>query len=94
MAYEEERRTYLNTELVIAGDFNQWDSLWGGDNVHSDPRQGEGTLIVDFMAKHGLLSLLPRGTPTFFGDHDSRRWNSTLNLILATEDLAREPLRC
>ena len=93
-AYENERRTYQNVELFVAGDFNRWDSLWGGNEVQSDTRQGEGTPIVNFMAEHGLQSLLPRGTPTFFGDHNSRRRLSTIDLVLATEDLAGNMLRC
>ena len=93
-AYKNERRTHQNIELIIAGDFNCWDSFWGGNEVHSDTYQGEGTLIVDFMAEHGLQSLLPRGTPTFFNDHSSRRRLSTIDLILATEDLAGNMLKC
>ena len=54
-------------EIIITGDFNRHDSLWGGDHVGASPRQGEADDIVDLMADLGLQSLLPRGSITYEG---------------------------
>jgi hypothetical protein len=51
-------------EVVIAGDFNRHDQLWGGDNV-SLVRQGEADLIIDLMNEFALSSLLRRGSKIF-----------------------------
>ena len=51
-------------EVVFAGDFNQHDQLWGGDEV-SLVRQGEANQIIDLMSDLALSSLLPRGTKTW-----------------------------
>lgn len=55
--------TGRRTDVLLAGDFNRHDILWGGDEV-SVRRQGEGQPIVDLMNERGLCSLLPRGTKT------------------------------
>jgi hypothetical protein len=44
-------------EILIMGDFNQHDQLWGGDDV-SLGRQGEADLIINLMNKCALSSLL------------------------------------
>ena len=44
-------------ELVIAGDFNRHDQLWGGDDV-SLGRQGEADQIINLMSDLALSSLL------------------------------------
>ena len=31
--YDEEKRSHRDIELIIAGDFNRWDSLWGGNEI-------------------------------------------------------------
>ena len=48
-------------KLIIVGDFNRHDNLWGGDTV-SDSRQGEAEPIIEMMAEFRLISLLRRGT--------------------------------
>lgn len=62
----EETRTRIGTrvDVVLAGDFNRHDQLWGGDNV-SRERQGEADPIIDLMSEHALRSLLRRGTKTW-----------------------------
>jgi hypothetical protein len=40
-------------EILITGDFNRHDQLWGGDGIGRTWRQGEGTPIIDMMAEHG-----------------------------------------
>jgi hypothetical protein len=44
-------------EILIMGDFNRHDQLWGGDDV-SLGRQGEADLIINLMNKCALSSLL------------------------------------
>lgn len=47
-----------NLELVITGDFNRWDLLWGGNSLASHTRQGEGQLLIDLMSDLDLQLLL------------------------------------
>ena len=47
-------------EIIIAGDFNRHNTLWGGNTV-SDERQGEAEPIIMMMSEQGLTSLLKRG---------------------------------
>ncbi len=76
-------------EVVIAGDFNRHDQLWGGDGVSLE-RQGEGDRIIDLMSDLALSSLLPRGTKTWHGgEHET-----TIDLVLASEDLTASTVRC
>ena len=68
-----------STRLVLAGDFNRHDSLWGGQGA-SWRRQGEGEPILQFMAEHQLWSALPQGTTTYSNDSTSKE--STIDLML------------
>ncbi|KAJ6442475.1 reverse transcriptase [Purpureocillium lavendulum] len=81
--------TGRRTDVVLAGDFNHHDFLWGVDEV-SARRQGEGEPIIDLMSEHGLCSLLPRGTKTWQGPESE----STIDLVLATSELADEMVAC
>lgn len=81
--------TGRRTDVVLAGDFNRHDLLWGGDDV-SAKRQGEAEPIIELMNQHGLCSLLPRGTKTWQG----RVAESTIDLVLATSELAEEMVEC
>ena len=76
-------------EVVMAGDFNRHDQLWGGDGVSLE-RQGEGDQIIDLMSDFGLSSLLQRGTKTW------RRgeYETTIDLVLASEELAASTIKC
>lgn len=81
--------TGTRTDVILAGDFNRHDQLWGGDDV-SPLRQGEGDRIINLMDEHSLVSLLPRGTKTWqSGDAES-----TIDLVLASAELADQLLRC
>ena len=51
------RTTGTVVEVMIVGDFNRHDQLWGGDDVLLE-RQGEADLIIDFMNEFALTSLL------------------------------------
>jgi hypothetical protein len=78
-------------EILVTGDFNRHDQLWGGDAVARTPRQGEGTPIIDMMAEHDLQGLLPRGTVTW---QSSRGHQSTIDLTLASAGLTERLLKC
>ena len=86
-----ETRSKIGTrvDVVLAGDFNRHDQLWGGSDV-SRQRQGEADPIIDLMSEHALRSLLPRGTKTWQrGNHES-----TIDLVLASEELATSVIKC
>jgi len=75
--------------VILAGDFNRHDQLWGGDDVSAE-RQGEADPIIDLMGDYSLCSLLPRGTKT----RKRGRSETTIDLILASEELALTMLKC
>ena len=83
------RRAGQPVEVLIAGDFNRHDQLWGGDDV-SLVRQGEADQIIDLMGEFSLSSLLPRGTKTW----QDANHETTIDLVLASEGLAEAVLRC
>ncbi|KGQ02586.1 Retrovirus-related Pol polyprotein from type-1 retrotransposable element R1 [Beauveria bassiana D1-5] len=75
--------------LVNTCDTLRHDQLWGGNEV-SIVRQGEGDAIIDLMNELSLHSLLPRGTKTWqSGEHES-----TIDLVLASGELAEGVIRC
>jgi ribonuclease HI len=76
-------------DVVIVGDFNRHDQLWGGDDVSLE-RQGEADQIIDLMNELALSSLLRRGTKTWHGgDYDT-----TIDLVLASDELAASTIKC
>jgi hypothetical protein len=81
--------TGKRTDVILAGDFNRHDQLWGGDEV-TGRRQGEADPIIDLMDEHGLLSLLRRGTKTW----ERGGAESTIDLMLASSELAEEMVHC
>ncbi|KAM4058138.1 endonuclease-reverse transcriptase domain-containing protein [Hirsutella rhossiliensis] len=85
----EERGGAVESDFVVAGDFNRHDLLWGGDEVTAR-REGEAQSIIDLINDCGLCSLLPRGTKTWQG----RDSESTLDLVLALAELADEMVIC
>jgi hypothetical protein len=50
-------------DVVITGDFNRHDQMWGGDDI-SVVRQDEADPIIDLMNGFMLRSLLHKGTKT------------------------------
>lgn len=76
-------------EVIIAGDFNRHDQLWGGNDV-SPVRQGEADDIIDLMNELSLCSMLARGTKTWQGGDDEL----TIDLVLASEGLAESVIKC
>jgi hypothetical protein len=87
------RDTGTVVEILIMGDFNRHDQLWGGDDV-SLGRQGEADPIIDLMNECALSSLLKRGTKTWHGGGHSGDCESTINLVLALEDLTDLVIKC
>ncbi len=89
-----EKETCPQLEVILAGDFNRWDKLWGGNPVASNSRQGEGWLIIDLIADLDLRLLLPQGTITYRGRRAQSSHSSTLDLIFTTEKYATEVWIC
>lgn len=81
--------TGTRVNILLVGDFNRHDQLWGGDDVYPN-RQGEADLIIDLMSRRSLCSMLPRGTKTWQGPHSE----STIDLVLASAELAEEIIKC
>ncbi|KAF5973804.1 reverse transcriptase, partial [Fusarium bulbicola] len=86
---EVRRRSGRVVDVVIAGDFNRHDQMWGGDDVAA-ARQGEADPIIDLMNDFMLRSLLRRGTKTWQGGD----YETTIDLILASEELANSNIKC
>jgi hypothetical protein len=82
------RDTGAVVEVMIVGDFNRHDQLWGGDEV-SLGRQGEADPIIDLMNELALSSLLKRGTKTWHGGGQSGDCESTIDLALASDKFDR-----
>ena len=90
---EVRRDTGTVVEIMIVGDFNRHDQLWGGDDV-SLGRQGEADPIIDLMNEFALSSLLKRGTKTWQGGGQSGDCESTIDLVLASENLTDSMVKC
>ncbi|KAF4336646.1 reverse transcriptase [Fusarium beomiforme] len=86
---EVRRRSGRTVDVVITGDFNRHDQMWGGDDI-SVARQGEADPIIDLMNDFMLRSLLRRGTKTWQG----RNYKTTIDLVLASEELADATIKC
>ena len=80
-------------EVIIMGDFNRHDQLWGGDDVSLE-RQGEADPIIDLMDEFALSSLLKRGTKTWHGGGLGGDYASTIDLVLASENLTDSMVKC
>ncbi|CAG8080651.1 unnamed protein product [Penicillium nalgiovense] len=87
------RDTGTVVEIMITGDFNRHDQLWGGDDV-SLSRQGEADPIIDLMNEFALSSLLKRGTKTWHGGGHSGDCESTIDLVLASENFTDSMTKC
>ncbi|KAF5235112.1 hypothetical protein FAUST_7284 [Fusarium austroamericanum] len=75
--------------VVVVGDFNRHDQLWGGDDI-SLTRQGEADQIIHIMSEFDLTSLLPRETKTWSGGD----FETTVDLVLASTDIASSTVKC
>lgn len=63
-AITRERNNNLEFEVFIAGDFNGHDTVWGGNEMALETRQGEGSRILDLIEENNLQLLTQRGVPT------------------------------
>ena len=80
---ETRNRIGTRVDVILAGDFDRHDQLWGGDNV-SQEGQGEADPIVTLISENALCSLLLRGTKTW-----QRGSSETIiDLVLDSEELA------
>ncbi|TKA63056.1 hypothetical protein B0A49_08854 [Cryomyces minteri] len=79
-------------QVVVAGDFNRHDQVWGGDGVGEDPRQGEGDEILHEVQEFDLQLMLPRGTPTY--EHYDGTQSTTIDLVMTTSQLATNRTIC
>jgi hypothetical protein len=83
-------QTHTRLDVLVAGDFNRHDQLWGGQDVLLGQRQGEADPIVDFIGDFSLHSLLPRGVKTWARNGQE----STIDLIFASDELAATLIKC
>jgi ribonuclease HI len=90
-AIEKEKEQCPGLELVIAGDFNRHDLLWGGEEVGLGTRQGEAQGIREFIETNDLQLLLPRGTITWERDGIAA---STIDLVCSSERLFSDRVKC
>jgi ribonuclease HI len=90
---EVQRDSGTVVEVMVVGDFNRHDQLWGGDDV-SLTRQGEAEPIIDIMNEFSLSSLLKRGTKTWHGGGQTGDCESTIDLVLASENLTDSMVKC
>ena len=71
------RQKYPQAQLVLGGDFNRHDPLWG--RVGRD-RLGEAEPLVQFILQHQLWSALPHSTITYH--NNGNRQQTTIDLML------------
>lgn len=45
-AYRQEKDQCPELELILTGDFNRWNTLWGGSAIAHYPRQGEAIPLL------------------------------------------------
>ncbi len=83
------RKVPKELQVLLLGDFNRHDQLWGGDEVAS-ARQGEADPVIELMSAQAMHSLLPRGTKTW----QRGEMETTIDLTLATSGLAAAMTRC
>ena len=84
------RHPHRDFEIVIAGDFNRHDVLWGGPSVGNT--HGEGQPILDLMIEFDLQSLLPIGRLTW--ESPGRDAATTIDLVLASPRLTDCKMQC
>lgn len=71
------RANHPDIQIVIGGDFNRHDTLWG--KVASG-RAGEGEPILQLILDYQLWSALPQGTVTYHNNGNTHQ--STIDLML------------
>ena len=90
-AFETEKSQNPKMKLILTGNFNCWDSYWGGDAIGSHFWQGKGAKLIEFMSNLGLVQLLQRGTQTCYSFLGT---SFIIDLVFTSEQLARDVLEC
>lgn len=80
----------LDLEIFIASDFNRHDTVWGGNKVALEMRQGEGSRILDITEGNDLQLLTQRGAPTW----ERNGSTSTIDLTMASERMFKDRAVC
>ena len=93
-AFCQKRLTKPHLELILTGDFNRWDVLWGGDEIVSHSRQGQGQPIINHLANLDPHFLLPRGTIIYTGATRLKNAASTVDLIFSNTRLDEDQILC
>ena len=86
---ETRQKMSTQVEVMLLGDFNRHDQLWGGEDI-SPGRQGEADLIIELMSEYHLQSIAPRGTKTW----QKGSLATTIDLVLVSEELTSMVLKC
>ena len=89
-AFLHEQLAKPHLELILTGDFNRWDTLWGGNNIASYSRQDEGQILINLMAELDLQLLLPQGTITYSGATSLGNAAFTIDLVFSGTRLAED----
>lgn len=80
-----------NIHIIITGDFNRHNELWGGS--HANPhRSREAEPILGFISEFQLWSALPQGTP-MFRNWGTNQW-SIIDLVLISNKLQQRLQAC
>ncbi|MGH2507601.1 MAG: endonuclease/exonuclease/phosphatase family protein, partial [Ktedonobacteraceae bacterium] len=89
--YDKALRQQPNLYLIVAGDFNRHDRLWGGSQANII-REGEAEPILNFIVRNQLHSTLPKGTITYENEGSNQR--STIDLMFVSKALANRIMSC
>lgn len=82
--------TGSNSDMILCGDLNRQDPLWGGDHIQPY-RVGSAASLLLFMQDRGLQSHLKRGTPTCWS---TTRQGSKTTLDLVLSNIPSRLYRC
>jgi hypothetical protein len=90
---EVRQKAGIVVEVIIIGDFNQHDQLWGGDDISLE-RQGKVDPIINLMNEFALSSLLKQGTKIWHGRGYGGDLESTIDLVLTSKNLIDSMVKC
>lgn len=76
--------------MVVGGDFNRHDPVWGGHNIPQAQYSGEGEPILNWMHRQDVFSALPSGTITCLKGH----FGTTIDLMLVSHCLEAQTVQC
>lgn len=79
-----------NLPIIVGGDFNRHDPVWGAVNVPRSQYAGEGEPILQWMCQHDTSPALPCGTVTL----PRGRSGTTIDLMLVSNSLESQIIQC